>query len=69
MHKIGDSLVVDLPISEENIELFLKCTTRAIEQEKDFKKKIDLYGMLGCIEGMKKIFEVEKKLYFEKNPQ
>ena len=69
MKKIGDDLVVDIPVAEEDIELFLKCTKRALEQENDPDHRIKLHGMLGYINGMKRIFEVEKKLYLEKNPQ
>ena len=69
MKKIGNDLVVDIPVTEEDIEMFLKCTERAIEQEKDSESRIELHGMLGYINGMKRIFEVEKKLYLEKNPQ
>ena len=69
MKKIGNDLVVDIPVTEEDIEMFLKCVKRAIEQEKDSESRIELHGMLGYINGMKRIFEVEKKLYLEKNPQ
>ena len=69
MKKIGNDLVVDIPVTEEDIEMFLKCVKRAIEQEKDSESRIELHGMLGYIEGMKKIFEIEKKLYLEKNPK
>ena len=69
MKKIGDDLVVDIPVTEEDIEMFLKCVKRAIEQENDPDHRIELHGMLGYINGMKKIFEVEKQLYLEKNPQ
>ena len=69
MKKIGNDLVVDIPVTEEDIEMLLKCVKRAIEQEKDSESRIELHGMLGYIEGMKRIFEVEKKLYLEKNPQ
>lgn len=69
MKKIDNDLVVDIPVTEEDIEMFLKCTERAIEQENDPDNRIELHGMLGYINGMKKIFEVEKKLYLEKNPQ
>ena len=66
MKKIGNDLVVDIPVTEEYIEMFLKCVKRAIEQEKDFESRIELHGLLGYIKGMKKIFEVEKQLYLEK---
>ena len=69
MKKIGDDLVVDIPVTEEDIELFLKCVKRAIEQENDPDHRIELNGMLGYIKGMKRIFEVEKQLYLAKNPQ
>ena len=69
MKKIGNDLVVDIPVTEEDIEMFLKCVKRAIEQEKDSESRIELHGFLGYINGMKRIFEVEKKLYLEKNPQ
>ena len=69
MKKIGNSLVVDIPLAEEDIEYLLKCAKRAIEHEKDSESRIELHGMLGYINGMKRIFEVEKKLYLEKNPQ
>ena len=69
MKKIGNDLVVDIPVTEEDIEMLLKCVKRAIEQEKDSESRIELHGMLGYIEGMKTIFEVEKKLYLEKNLQ
>ena len=69
MKKIGNDLVVDIPVTEEDIEMFLKCVKRAIEQEKDSESRIELHGLLGYINGMKRIFEVEKKLYLEKNPE
>ena len=47
MKKIGNDLVVDIPVTEEDIELFLKCTERAIEQENDPDHRIELHGLLG----------------------
>ena len=67
MKKIGNDLVVDIPVTEEDIEMLLKCVKRAIEQEKDSESRIELHGMLGYIEGMKTIFKVEKQLYLAKN--
>ena len=69
MKKIDNDLVVDIPVTEEDIEMFLKCTERAIEQEKDSESRIELHGMLGYINGMKRIFDVEKQLYLAKNPE
>ena len=69
MKKIGNDLVVDTPVTEEDIEMLLKCAKRAIEQENDPDHRIELHGMLGYIEGMKTIFKVEKQLYLAKNPQ
>ena len=69
MKKIGNDLVVDIPVTEEDIEMLLKCVKRAIEQEKDSESRIELHGMRGYIEGMKTIFKVEKQLYLAKNPQ
>ena len=69
MKKIGNDLVVYITVSEEDIEMFIKCFKRAIEQEKDSESRIELHGMLGYIEGMKTIFKVEKQLYLAKNPQ
>ena len=69
MKKIGNDLVVDIPVTEEDIEMFLKFAKRAIEQEKDSESRIELHGLLGYIKGMKTIFKVEKQLYLEKNPQ
>ena len=69
MKKIDNDLVVDIPVTEEDIEYLLKCAKRAIEHEKDSESRIELHGMLGYIEGMKKIFEIEKQLYLAKNPE
>ena len=69
MKKIGNDLVVDIPVTEEDIEMFLKFAKRALEHENDPDHRIELHGMLGYIEGMKKIFEIEKQLYLEKNPE
>lgn len=69
MKKIGNYLVVDIPVTEEDIEMFLKCAKRALEHENDPDHRIELHGMLGYINGMKKIFEAEKKVYLEKNPE
>ena len=69
MKKIDNDFVVDIPVTEEDIEMFLKCVKRAIEQENDPDHRIELHGMLGYIEGMKTIFKVEKQLYLAKNPQ
>ena len=69
MKKIGNDLVVDIPVTEEDIEMFLKFAKRAIEQEKDSESRIQLHGLLSYFEGMKTIFKVEKQLYLAKNPQ
>ena len=69
MKKIDNDLVVDIPVTEEDIEMFLKCVNRALEHENDPDHRIELHGLLGYINGMKRIFEVEKKLYLEKNPE
>ena len=69
MKKIGNDLVVDIPVTEEDIEMFLKFAKRAIQQEKDSESRIELHGLLGYIEGMKTIFKVEKQLYLAKNPE